>query len=248
MKKYSLLVVALVLIVIGVIVVSLDDDKLIIDDKIIVNDFEGCVRAGNPVMESYPRQCRHEGVTYVEDIINDVQEYFAKKIDEKGIENLGAHPIEGFNPELYKMAFPGLRDIDFHETEAIGGIWKFENNELNWIKHDSEFVTSADGTLTNEGLNKLLENLENRLKIRVSNLDSIDQIIKVIQEKARNVCTGEQRNVDACITLYDPVCGWNNENIKCITWPCASTYSNGCFACQNPDVAYWTKGECPKPQ
>lgn len=31
-----------------------------------VNNFEDCVRAGNPVMESYPRQCMHEGANYIE--------------------------------------------------------------------------------------------------------------------------------------------------------------------------------------
>lgn len=33
-----------------------------------VMNFEECVAAGNPVMESYPRQCRHEGRTFVEDV------------------------------------------------------------------------------------------------------------------------------------------------------------------------------------
>lgn len=33
-----------------------------------VSNFEECVAAGNLVMESYPRQCRHEEVLYVEDI------------------------------------------------------------------------------------------------------------------------------------------------------------------------------------
>jgi hypothetical protein len=33
-----------------------------------ISDFEECAAAGNPVMESYPRQCRADGVTYVEDV------------------------------------------------------------------------------------------------------------------------------------------------------------------------------------
>jgi hypothetical protein len=31
-----------------------------------VTNFDECVAAGNPVMESYPRQCNHEGQTYTE--------------------------------------------------------------------------------------------------------------------------------------------------------------------------------------
>lgn len=38
----------------------------------VVTSFESCVAAGNPVMESYPRQCRHNDVTYVEDIENNI--------------------------------------------------------------------------------------------------------------------------------------------------------------------------------
>lgn len=33
-----------------------------------VNNFEDCVAAGNPVMESYPRQCQHEGQGFTEEI------------------------------------------------------------------------------------------------------------------------------------------------------------------------------------
>lgn len=30
--------------------------------------FEICVAAGNPIMESYPRQCIYNNITYIEDI------------------------------------------------------------------------------------------------------------------------------------------------------------------------------------
>lgn len=64
-------------------------------------------------------------------------------------------------------------------------------------------------------------------------------------EETKTYCTSEQRNVDACIEIYQPVCGWSNENIQCLKWPCASTYSNYCFACVNEDVEYYTEGDCP---
>ncbi len=37
-----------------------------------VSNFEECVAAGNPVMESYPRQCASNGETYVENIGNEL--------------------------------------------------------------------------------------------------------------------------------------------------------------------------------
>lgn len=37
-----------------------------------INTFEECVAAGNPVMESYPRQCRANGKTFVETIAESI--------------------------------------------------------------------------------------------------------------------------------------------------------------------------------
>ncbi|MBI3623460.1 hypothetical protein HY212_05280 [Candidatus Pacearchaeota archaeon] len=59
-------------------------------------------------------------------------------------------------------------------------------------------------------------------------------------------CTPSSRNADACITIYKPVCGWFSDNIQCIKYPCAQTYSNSCEACKNSDVSHYTEGECPK--
>ncbi|UCD04306.1 MAG: hypothetical protein JSW73_01560 [Candidatus Woesearchaeota archaeon] len=36
-----------------------------------INSFEECVAAGNPVMESYPRQCMANGKTFVEELSED---------------------------------------------------------------------------------------------------------------------------------------------------------------------------------
>ena len=48
---------------------EINDDRIL---RIIplndINNFEDCVKAGNSVMESYPRQCRVNGETYVEEI------------------------------------------------------------------------------------------------------------------------------------------------------------------------------------
>lgn len=66
------------------------------------------------------------------------------------------------------------------------------------------------------------------------------------KEIQKNYCSLKSRKADVCIMVYQPVCGWFNESIKCIKYPCAATYSNPCFACQDLKVDYWTDGECPK--
>jgi hypothetical protein len=58
-------------------------------------------------------------------------------------------------------------------------------------------------------------------------------------------CTAEQRNLP-CTKEYMPVCGWFNQEIKCLVYPCAANYGNKCTACSDEKVASWTEGNCPK--
>jgi len=209
-----------------------------------VNDFEDCVDAGNPVMESYPRQCRHNGVNYVENIGDNLDRYFNDELYEQGVKNAGGMPIEGFNPGLYMVAFPGFVGSDFGGAIAHGGIWKYDG-ELKWVAdNDGGPITSADGTITNKGLEVVLSNLEGRLGIAAILPTDVDQIISML---SIHKCGTDERLGDVCIQIYDPVCGWNDpDKIQCIKYPCASDYSNGCEACQNEGVAYWTPGRCPQ--
>ena len=39
--------------------------------KTVITNFEECATTGNPIMESYPRQCRAQGQTFVEQIKNE---------------------------------------------------------------------------------------------------------------------------------------------------------------------------------
>lgn len=63
----------------------------------------------------------------------------------------------------------------------------------------------------------------------------------------KTYCDTKDREAEACIEVYDPVCGWfDSDKVQCIKYPCAETFGNSCFSCLNPDVAYYTKGECPE--
>ena len=52
--------------------------------------------------------------------------------------------------------------------------------------------------------------------------------------KQKVYCKEEQRNVEVCIEIYQPVCGF----------PLNETFSNSCFACMSEQVEYYMRGEC----
>ena len=54
--------------------------------------------------------------------------------------------------------------------------------------------------------------------------------------KDKHICTAEEKKVEICYDLYEPVCGCSAESCK--------TYSNNCVACSTPEVVYFTEHKC----
>lgn len=248
MKNNRVLIILLIIVIIAIGIFVYYLHQMNSFEREITN-FEECATAGYPVQESYPRRCTAHGETFVEDIPNadNVENYFVEALREKAIARVGM-PIEGFTPELYITAFPALQDVDFNNVEAINGLWKFEDNELVFIHDSGGYITSADGTLTDEGAKTLLKNLEARLDREIKSPPDVDILIdSLLSEAEQHVCSPESKNTDFCTTIYKPVCGWlDPKKIQCIRYPCAQTFSNSCFACMNDEVVSWTEGECPR--
>ena len=123
-----------------------------------IDNFEKCAAAGNPIMESYPRQCMYEGETFVEEIEASI----GGERDEHGC----------------------LGPAGYSYNETLGGC------------------------------------------------------VREWEQPGEVYCTIQSREADACIALYEPVCGYNIEIDE------SKTYSNSCSACMNSDVDYWLDGEC----
>ena len=71
-------------------------------------------------------------------------------------------------------------------------------------------------------------------------------IDRVCQPIAVTECLPEQRDVEACIEIYQPVCA--TIIVQCVTTPCdpvQETFANSCKACANSLVSSYTEGECP---
>ena len=55
--------------------------KDVVIAPVMVTNFEECIEAGNPVMESYPRRCRSGEETFVENIGNELEKFDLIRIE-----------------------------------------------------------------------------------------------------------------------------------------------------------------------
>jgi hypothetical protein len=69
--------------------------------------------------------------------------------------------------------------------------------------------------------------------LAVNTVFSEELIIKKEVEGQKYYCQPSDRNAEFCAMVYDPVCANNQE-----------TYGNICTACIDPEVEYYTFGEC----
>jgi hypothetical protein len=172
-ENVCIIILAAIIFVIAAIALFLKPAE--VKTQIEIRNFNECVAAGFPVMESYPRQCSANGNNFVEEI--DDKKYISNSPEQC---------------QTIRFVCESDREPFFDETGC--------------------------------GCERIL------------------------QEPEKTYCPSESREAEACTMDYNPVCGWfNSEKIQCITYPCAQTYSNSCGACINPNVEYWTRGECPTP-
>ena len=76
-KKVTIIIIAIFFLALVLFLVQYKGFEI----KAKVSNFEECAKAGNPVLESYPRQCVHEGVTYIEKISDSNKIYCESSID-----------------------------------------------------------------------------------------------------------------------------------------------------------------------
>ena len=181
----------------------------------------------------------------------DVQEYFNEKLREGVIDRIG-QPIEGFVPFMFMQAFSGLVPNDFDGADALLGEYKIMENELAFILDEGGPIHSAAEAISEEGMKTVFTNIQRRTNVLITTTDEVDALLLFLGaplDLAVTECLPEQRGIDACIEIYQPVCA--SVNVQCVTTPCdpvQETFANSCKACMNSLVDSYSKGECPVAQ
>jgi len=173
--------------------------------------------------------------------------YFNESLEDEVVRLFG-QPIEGFVPDMFLSAFPGMKIEDFGGVEALLGVYQIRDGQLVFIENESEYFHSAVWTITSDGMEILYDNILARLDTVVESKEDIDKLVNSISsdiDTTKIECTPDQRGADFCAAVYDPVCG--AKEVQCITVPCnpvSETYPNSCEACRDKAVVSYTKGEC----
>jgi hypothetical protein len=162
-----------------------------------VASFTDCVEAGNSVLESYPRQCRHNGELFVEELTVSISNF----------------------PIRYGEDVSRMEEFRSDCEQRMG------------VFNECGSACPPDAEECDDVCSMICEGPASEFMPPVP-LES-------------TFCTPASRSVDACIEIYQPVCG--QVQVECITTPCnpvPETFPNSCFACQNERVISYTEGEC----
>lgn len=165
--------------------------------------FEECVAAGNAVMESYPRQCRAGGETFVEQI-NNSQKLIGGDRDEH-------YCLVGAGYSYDKDVGACTRSWEFDTAQKEAAAIAVKSIQLNdWT------VTAVNATNTCDSCYTV-----------VMQRDTLRNTVTIINGNVSTATGGEW----PCTREYRPVCG--AIQVQCIRAPCPpinTTFSNLCEA------------------
>lgn len=156
-------------------VVGKQGDGVIKPNTLIVKSYT-IFRIPLPTTRTFNRLAQHSicdwGFEKTDSVFLDGVE-FAEKLQAFVLKNIG-QPIDGFSSAVYLSAFPGLLGIDFNNVETLGGIYAYGNGKLNFVRKESNRISTADEMLIEKGYETLFNNIRDRLGRGLS----VEEVIK----------------------------------------------------------------------
>jgi hypothetical protein len=172
MKKAIFIIFLLFVIAISYILITSKENKEEIDNTNIISSFEECALAGNPIMESYPRQCIDGDNVFIEELENEAvdEEENNEVLNEE--ENLDE---ENIDENIYNEKEELLRDYLNEniselspEKEVLGGSFFITSLTLNG--EDEFSIEYEDGHILLLASGKYSIDEENNVNIQEFNL------------------------------------------------------------------------------
>lgn len=115
---------------------------------------------------------------------DEVTTYFRDQMIDLAVKDIGM-AIEGFDPQLLIIAYPGLMPRDFQGVESLEGKYVVGGEEIKFVRTESQPITSAERMVSEEGYKTLLNNVSLRLSVSKETKEDIDNLIEKINTADR---------------------------------------------------------------
>ncbi len=112
-------------------------------------------------------------------IAKAVVDEFIQKARGEVITKVG-QPIEGFEPFMFRTAFPGLQASDFANVDAMIGLYRVEDGEIIYDLNGEPELHSAARAITDEGMEQLLANILARVSVSAESPNLVDDVLALI--------------------------------------------------------------------
>jgi hypothetical protein len=121
----------------------------------------------------------------------DLVDRFSRGLNARVTAEVG-QPIEGFEPMMYMLVFPGLVADDFNGVAAEQGMYKVDNNQVAFEYDESGGSPhSAGQAITTLGMETLLMNVALRYDVELSGPEAVNQVIGLLLEEGESVGNAE---------------------------------------------------------
>lgn len=153
-KNTKIILVIVLIILIAILLILVKQAKTpFVNKNIQITNFEECVAAGNPIMESYPQQCRANNQTFVQNIGNELAKTDLIRIDNPRPNQRITSPLKITGQAIGYWFFEGdfparLYDANKKEIAAVPvraiGEWMTED----FVKFAAELIFTKPNTAT----------------------------------------------------------------------------------------------------
>ena len=139
-KKVFLIIIAVLIFVVAGIFWALSKKP-----NVIVTNFEECAAAGNPIMESYPPRCIHQGISYTQNIGNELEKTKLIRITNPRPNQTIKSPLQITGEARGNWFFEASFPVDLVNSDGVVIAQGYATAQGEWMT--TEFV-SFTSTLT----------------------------------------------------------------------------------------------------
>jgi len=124
-------------------------------------------------------RAQFEPAAVIPSVQPDVVDTFRQTLQAEVNSKVGI-PTEGYDPQMFMAAFPGLVQSDFNGVESSIGKYVLRNGRLEHEMGEARLVHSAAGAITRKGMETLYRNVAARIGIDLEHGGTLTDVMRAV--------------------------------------------------------------------